>query len=408
MTIHLSRLSITSNHSGLSVVLHLLLFLCFFSLFYNHMANAAPIIQINGKSAATYKGKSSCGGKYPGSFLHVFNGKCYSCPRHAPKRTLNPNINSNRACKGPNRIYAKASYTGRSFGLIKTDCKKGSFLHRLSGKCYSCPGGYRRTLHGINSHKACSKKITVRYAKTNYRGRPGCPNGAFRHGLSDRCYACPRGTIRSASIGNDPSKMHNACVALRFNPPKLLASPPKNLKKIANKMRKKYGPVIAAALKEIPEIVAARKAGKDLKYYKPSSSTIRTAKRQSLKSLSLGASADGSVGIGGNGTVEFAHSLSRWSKIKTLVSAAVTAGAPGSVDGSAQIAFYTKDVTQLNGFSWAVEGGAGAGASGSITFIFAFTNTPGAKTPEFLGFVISGGAGAGVEADIGASFSFYL
>ena len=86
----------------------------------------------------------------------------------------------------------------------------------------------------------------------------------------------------------------------------------------------------------------------------------------------------------------------------------MTGGVPGSVDGSVQLALYTKPVTELNGFSWAVEGGGGSGYSGSVTLIFGFKNAPGKKLPEFLGFVVSGGAGAGVEADIGVSYGFYL
>lgn len=147
--------------------------------------------------------------KHHAAFLDVGKGTCWQCPKSHPSRTVFA-VDSGKACEKPAREdFKKATGPKTPTGLLRTDCPSGYFLDVLKGKCYSC-GGYARTAYSVTSNKACSKRVGASWARAREAGDAGCPDGAFRNGLTNKCYSCPAGSYRNANIGNDLTQI-NAC-----------------------------------------------------------------------------------------------------------------------------------------------------------------------------------------------------
>jgi len=159
---------------------------------------------------ATYTGNFTCESKYPGTKSDIGTGQCWSCPSSHPHRTVF-GVNSNKACEKRAGInWSKANDRGRGTGLLRTDCPRGAFWDP-NGRCYSCPGGYGRSLeYGVTSSKACFRRYGASRRTASISGTQGCGDNAFRNGLSNSCYQCPAGTYRNANIGSDLTKI-NAC-----------------------------------------------------------------------------------------------------------------------------------------------------------------------------------------------------
>jgi len=94
----------------------------------------------------------------------------------------------------------KGIYTGEK------QCGKkfpGSFELGLSNKCYSCPTGYKHALwRKIKSDKVCYKKLAGPFAKAQYKGREGCQKGSAEYIPTGKCYTCPKGYKRNLNPGN--------------------------------------------------------------------------------------------------------------------------------------------------------------------------------------------------------------
>jgi len=170
----------------------------------------APTLSFAAETApAKYAGVyQSC--KDLGGFSSIGTDECFSCPSAKPDRTIYP-ARSDRACKkGASRKYSRATQRGKPTGkVLKTNCPGNQFLVATKGRCYSCPSGYKRTLRPIGHAKACSRKTPTSFASAVSLGPKGCPEGSFRHLLTDRCYACPAGSTRNLRLG-DPAKI-DAC-----------------------------------------------------------------------------------------------------------------------------------------------------------------------------------------------------
>lgn len=166
------------------------------------------------EAPAVFRGTASCPSRYPGSFLDIGTAACWSCPSTHPHRTIFP-VGGGAACERRAReVFRKAVGPERPTGLIGTDCKKGWFLDIGRGRCYSCEG-YRRTAYAIEHARACARLIPAGRTEASRRGTAACPAGSFRHGLTDRCYACPKGYGRNLVIADDLTKV-NACTRLSF------------------------------------------------------------------------------------------------------------------------------------------------------------------------------------------------
>jgi len=155
------------------------------------------------------------------AFLHVYNLTCWSCPK-GYKRSLDPNVAGGKACLKPAYSkWSKSKYRGKGKKVlvVGVKCPGGTFRHGLTDKCYSCPRGYKRTVFGISSKKACEKVVRARFTKATKRGKTGCKKGYFQHGLTNRCYQCPKGYRRSLVITKDPSKHRKACEQIKITPP---------------------------------------------------------------------------------------------------------------------------------------------------------------------------------------------
>jgi len=166
-------------------------------------ANAQKPVQVS-YSKATKAGVGTCPAKYratravkrrvgvkmrtvipafTASFQHGLTGICYSCPA-GHKRSLNPNIKAKDACvRGlPGRTAnSKATYRGK----VKAKKPKGTFFDpRKGGEYWSCRRGTHRTVFAVTSNKACERRAKTHYSKASkYRKNSsvgqGCPRGKF-------------------------------------------------------------------------------------------------------------------------------------------------------------------------------------------------------------------------------------
>jgi len=122
------------------------------------------------------------------SFYDISTGKCWSCPQ-GYKRTV-ASINSKNACEKKGRVvYARAIKGGKGKGILGTDCPRGYFWDP-NGNCYKCPDGYNRTAHPVISGKACSQKVNSSFTYAKPVGSAGCTNGIYDVG-TDKCWTCP-------------------------------------------------------------------------------------------------------------------------------------------------------------------------------------------------------------------------
>lgn len=93
--------------------------------------------------------------------------------------------------------YAKANYVGKS------GCPEGSFFDPADGgTCWTCPEGFTRTLNPVTSDNACERATQTEYKQAIERGKgtgllgTDCPPGAFWD-PNGRCYTCPSGYQRT-------------------------------------------------------------------------------------------------------------------------------------------------------------------------------------------------------------------
>jgi len=144
--------------------------------------------------------------------------------------------------------------------LLGIKCPGGTFRHGLTDKCYSCPRGYNRSVYGINSSKACQKVLKGTYNKATKRGTSGCGKGYFQHGLTNRCYKCPKGYGRSLVITKDPSKHAKACEKIKIDPPaKIKKMVDAVKKKFTNYIKGKNGRTIRNAIARIRNVKLSKK-----------------------------------------------------------------------------------------------------------------------------------------------------
>jgi hypothetical protein len=170
------------------------------------------IVGAEDKTPAKWEGHFSCEKKAGGFEV---SGKCYKC-----ESGFHRNLLSTKCVAPAHEDLKPISKKASATGLIKTDCPKGYFLHRLSGSCYQCPAGYNRTANlEVDGDKACSKFVeavwkesVVAKDKEGAEIVPGCPSGTFRNLLADQCYSCPSGFNRSLKPGIDLTKLNDACV----------------------------------------------------------------------------------------------------------------------------------------------------------------------------------------------------
>ena len=155
------------------------------------------------RAPADYAGDfvTSCKDYHKKGFLDVGLGNCWRCPSATPSRSMT-SVKSKSACfKAAHRKHSKATIYGKAKGALKTKCKKGK-LDVRTGKCFKCPSGHIRTARKVTSKKACVGAVKKKSASAISLGDHGCPAGSWRHGLTSKCYTCPKGSIRNARIGN--------------------------------------------------------------------------------------------------------------------------------------------------------------------------------------------------------------
>jgi hypothetical protein len=90
-------------------------------------------------------------------------------------------------------LFAPATKQG------KTGCPAKTFFDpRNGGECWQCPDGLKRTLHAVDSDKACTSNFGgIETATAEYQRKrnflKGCPSGEFANASLKHCYSCPDG-----------------------------------------------------------------------------------------------------------------------------------------------------------------------------------------------------------------------
>jgi hypothetical protein len=157
----------------------------------------APAIATASRPAwtrGTFVGKWPC----PKGFRDPRNGgECWTCPG-GYSRTVFP-VNGAKACSGTSGgAYGRASRGKKT--AWAGDCKSPYFWDAYQwGACWKCPSGYDRVIGThISSSKACRKRTTVAHRRASYRGKPGCPSGTFHDPRNGgECWKCPSGYDRT-------------------------------------------------------------------------------------------------------------------------------------------------------------------------------------------------------------------
>lgn len=389
---------------------------------------------------AAFKGKPSCGSKYPGTtslgpaFLHAWNKTCWSCPK-SYNRTVDPNVAGKKACRLPGQTLFKTAKKHRKNTKIGQGCPSNQFWDIKGGEkglgaCYSCASGYARSVNSVTSAKACVRKLADKHAAGKKRGTPGCPEGTFRNGLLDQCYSCPEGYQRSLAVGKDLSKNKQACFKAKVDVgalvnPKFVAW----AKEEVVALREEYAPVIAKALVELKKINQPKnrpgnqfmtpgkiaqtnrklangminwtknhqkKAGLDVRFASaagPSGLPVTPIKKNNyLKTISLGWTTDASFGVGGTATSPMvAWNISdtkKGGKATLYVAMAWSVGITAGMDVAPELGFWTDANTELDGDSHGVIGGLSVKGGAAISFWFSYGKKMTGKKPRFLGLTI--------------------
>lgn len=376
---------------------------------------------------AVRDGSVSCGSKYPATgdlgkaFLHVWNNTCWSCPK-GYGRTLDPNVAGDGACqRAPFYRYSRATRHRPATGIgpIKTNCPAGSrqFWHVGDGYCWSCPPGYGRTVHAIDSEKACQRTLPAAFAKAVERGVPGCRPGSFRHFLSDSCYRCPEGFDRSLDVRLDGKleKLETACVRITPPPPALVLDA-RNLAKV-EAARKRYSSLIEKAaevawkLKDhMDEIDAATRERRPIAASVSAATGLdklaEEADADGFRTISVGAAIDVSAVVGGTVTAGIAsdvsHDVESRVPVHTFSSNAYSAGISLGIDAAPEIGIWKAPPNAIAGNGHGVV--VGASYMGGIALSFWWDYCPdagegGCVFSPFLGFSILPELGFSAEVE---------
>jgi len=131
----------------------------------------------------TVASAQSCASKYPANrvyetaFHDVFKNTCYSCPKGA-QRTAE-SVTSQRACVIPAATRYKPARDHGHSGILGANCR-GKIYDVGLARCYTCPGGYARSVYPANSGQACIKHETARFGRATHRGTAPSPEATVK------------------------------------------------------------------------------------------------------------------------------------------------------------------------------------------------------------------------------------
>ncbi len=163
------------------------------------LASQVPIMERHAR--AVYKEPAGCP---DGQFLDPGTGFCWSCPE-GYQRTVFPIVDGEDrpaadGCEKPSTTdYAAASRHGAA------TCPAGQFLDLATGACWSCPSGYDRTVFDINGATACERPAETVYRAAAQHGGPGCGVGQFFDIGTGKCWSCPSGYNRTVFDVSGPT-----------------------------------------------------------------------------------------------------------------------------------------------------------------------------------------------------------
>lgn len=144
-----------------------------------------------------------------GSFFDIGTWSCFSCPDGYNRTGFH--VAKEKACSKDIRDdYSGATPTGNPMctAASKFDSATGGFDLRKGGECWKCPADHGRTVHAVDSWRACKKGLNKSKSAT-FKGK-ACADGSIldpRNG--GECWSCPEGYRRTTRSITDNTR---ACV----------------------------------------------------------------------------------------------------------------------------------------------------------------------------------------------------
>ncbi len=141
---------------------------------------------------------SSCAELFPATgnlqaaiYDPIDGGTCWSCPKGYTRTAAS--VKATNSCVR----YARADQIGR-YGCSNKYGRGAFFDPRNGGECWTCPGGYKRTLEAVTSSKACAKDLIFGpFSRATRKGSDGCNSGIADPISGGTCWTCPSGTERT-------------------------------------------------------------------------------------------------------------------------------------------------------------------------------------------------------------------
>lgn len=164
-----------------------------------------------------------------------FGDYCYTCPSGFSWNDPVALNNSKGCIRKAQSVFSKASDKGAVKKATLSDpfpkpCASGQFQSVKTGRCYSCPPGYRQVITADeNSSRKCEKVIPAGYAKPNQGVSVKCTGRSkeIKVGIgAGKCWECPSGyqltvfpvngsqACELSSMGNRQAAIRNKRVAL--------------------------------------------------------------------------------------------------------------------------------------------------------------------------------------------------
>ena len=391
-------------------------------------SNACIKVELNASySKATKHAKDSA------AFLDIGRREWWKCPSGYPRRTLYP-VDHKYACATkalwPDEKLTKATYLGKENAYPKRPAH--AFWDIGKSNWYSCPTGYFRTLTSVDSNTACRKAPVAQSARATNRGARGCPSGAFAHGLNGDCYSCPTGYERSLAIGDDLSKLPEACVKVNVDVAGFLNDQVKNallgslsemgLPSSPSEVTQKFGQVVnwldqngqtidGIVSDTTSKVERANLAKQFETFFSQMGNDLVT---WNPKSASLGLAADASYGVGYAVTKPMVawklnsnlQSLNDWG---LYWAANGLLGATAGVNVAPEIGLWTPEVDGLDGPAIGISFGGSVKVGFSVTYWWGLPASTNAAEwsapPPFLGMTVTLGFGVGANANMLAGYT---
>ena len=169
-------------------------------------------------AGATRHGNAGCA---QGQFFDLFTGACWSCPSGYDRTIFS--VEGGTACERPAYSEFVGAQSANATGFFGTDCPSGYVYDFIIRSCFRCPSGSAKLVFRAwnDPAGACERVVPAAYSgATRFNGL--CPSGQFWDIGTGGCWSCPGGynrTVFAVTAGNACEQVIPAAFsgATRFN-----------------------------------------------------------------------------------------------------------------------------------------------------------------------------------------------